>query len=337
VKLWEYAKQVETELLGLFPPPMKLAFEEKIYKKFMILTKKRYMALTCDHQGKDDTKLTIRGVLLARRDNARWVRGVYEKVVRSIMANISYDDLVGYINDEILALFRDGSSISFKQFIVSKTLGKDYAIRDLPTDEVKLKKRLSDLSIDPRKPGWKEEYRMRSQPAHAQLAERMKNRGSVVEPGSRIEYVLVQHPETNPKLFERIEDPSYVLEHSDLIKIDPVYYAQNLINPVDQALDVCFKKKKVVEKMMDCHVRFKTLMMELMWHFHPYEFHEMDGTVGHHPSMLKFIRHQKKQLAKKEKLLKKKAASATAVKTTTTKKKKSKIGIVEIMKDLLQK
>ena len=306
VKLWAYAKQVETELLDLFPPPMKLAFEEKIYKKFMILTKKRYMALTCDHQGNDDTKLTIRGVLLARRDNARWVRGIYEKVVRSVMDNISCNDLMEYINDEILALFRNGSSISFKQFIVSKTLGKDYAIRELPTDEVKLKKRLADLFIDPRKTGWREEYKMRSQPAHAQLAERMKNRGSVVEPGSRIEYVLIQHPETNPKLFERIEDPSYVLEHSDLIKIDPVYYAQNLINPVDQALEVCFKKKKVVERMMDCHVRFKTLMVELMWHFHPYEFHESDGTVSHHPSMLKFIRHQKKQLAKKEKLIKKK-------------------------------
>jgi len=340
VKLWEYAKQVETELLDLFPKPMKLAFEEKIYKKFMILTKKRYMALTCDHQGKDDTKLTIRGVMLARRDNARWVRSIYEKVVRSIMANISYKDLMEYINEEVLGLFRSDASLSFKQFIVSKTLGKDYAIRDLPTEEIKRKKRLADLSIDPTRNGWMEEYKLRSQPAHAQLAERMKNRGSVVEPGSRIEYVLVQHPETNPKLFERIEDPSYVMEHSDLIKIDPVYYAQNLINPVDQALEVCFKRKKVVEKMIDHHIRFKTLMMELMWHFHPYEFHDTDGTVSTHPSMLKFIRHQKKLLVKKEKMLKKqqqKPTTATSNKKKTTPTKKAKFSIVEIMKDLLQK
>jgi DNA polymerase elongation subunit (family B) len=340
VKLWEYAKQVETELLDLFPKPMKLAFEEKIYKKFMILTKKRYMALTCDHQGKDDTKLTIRGVLLARRDNARWVRNIYEKVVRSIMANISYKELIEHINNEVLGLFRSDASLSFKQFIVSKTLGKDYAIRDLPTEESKRKKRLADLSIDPTRTGWMEEYTLRSQPAHAQLAERMKNRGSVVEPGSRIEYVLVQHPETNPKLFERIEDPSYVMEHSDLIKIDPVYYAQNLINPVDQALEVCFKRKKVVEKMIDHHIRFKMLMMELVWHFHPYEFHDTDGTVSSHPSMLKFIRHQKKILAKKEKMLKKqqqKSTTATDKKKKTTTTKKSRVSIVEIMKDILKK
>jgi len=332
VKLWEYAKKIETELLDLFPKPMKLAFEEKIYKKFLILTKKRYMALTCDHQGKDDSKLTIRGVLLARRDNARWVRSIYEKVVRSIMANITYIDLVNYINDEILGLFRNDASLSFKQFIVSKTLGKDYAIRELPTDELKLKKRLQDLSIDKTKPDWLEEYKLRSQPAHAQLAEKMKNRGSVVEPGSRIEYVLAQHPETSPKLFERIEDPSYVLDHSDLVKIDPIYYAQNLINPVDQALEVCFKKKKVVERILDIHIKFKTLMTELMWHFYPYEFHDKDGSVFYHPSAIKFVKHKKKQLANKEKKLKKEA-----VKPPTTKKKKPQVSIVDMLTDILKK
>jgi DNA polymerase elongation subunit (family B) len=337
-KLWEYAKNIEEELLDLFPPPMKLAFEEKIYKKFMILTKKRYMALTCDNQGKEDSKLTIRGVLLARRDNARWVRGIYEKVVRSIMDNISYTDLMGYINDEILTIFRNDMSISFKQFIVSKTLGKDYSIRELPTDEVKLKKRLADLSIDKKKPDWLEEYKLRSQPAHAQLAERMKNRGSVVEAGSRIEYVLVQHPETNPKLSDRIEDPSYVLDHTDLIKIDPIYYASNLINPVDQAIEVCFKKKKIVEKIIDYHIRFKALMSELMWHFYPYEFHENDGNVSYHPAMMKVVRHQKKQLLKKkQKELKKQAAEKKTTKKTTTKKTKAKVSIVELMKDILQK
>ena len=358
-KLWEYAKTIESEILDLFPKPMKLVFEEKIYKKFLILTKKRYMALTCDNQGKDDTKLTIRGVLLARRDNARWVRSIYEKLVRSIMANITYKDLINYINDEIVALFRDYSSVPFKQFIVSKTLGKDYAIRDLPTDPIKQKKRLVDLCVDTTKPDWMEEYKLRSQPAHAQLAERMKNRGSVVEPGSRIEYVLVQHPDTNPKLFERIEDPLYVLDHSDVVRIDPVYYAQNLINPVDQAIEVCFKKKKVVEKIIDYHIKFKILLNELQWHFYPYEFQDENNNVFYHPSVSKFVRHQKKQLAKKEKSVKKVKTSSkqkdnkTEIETNETtqnqpekkqttiqslfKKKRQTGDIVEIMKDLLEK
>lgn len=292
-KLWGYAKKIEDELLDMFPKPMKLAFEEKIYKKFFILTKKRYMALTCDNNGNENAKLTIRGVLLARRDNPRWVRGVYEKVVRSIMSSATFDELVGYINDEIINLFRNYLSISFKQFIVSKTLGKDYAVRDVPTDPVKRKKRLKDLSVDDGKQGWEDEYRRKSQPAHAQLAIKMKNRGNMVEPGSRIEYVIVKHPDMNPRLFERTEDPSYVMEHSDLIHIDPTYYAQNLINPLDQAFEVCFKKKKVVENMINVHICFKMLMAELVWRFYPYEFKDGDNKTLTHPSISKFIKKSK--------------------------------------------
>lgn len=328
MKLWEYAKRIETELLDIFPRPMQLAFEEKIYKKFLILTKKRYMALTCDQQGNDDHKLTIRGVLLARRDNPKWVRNIYEKVVRSIMSNATYDNLVSYLNDEILHLFRNYMSISFKQFIVSKTLGKDYAIRDLPTDEVKRKKRLADLGINEKNPNWEDEYRLKAQPAHAQLATRMKNRGSMVEPGSRIEYVLVQHPETNPKLSERIEDPSYVLDHSDLIKIDPIYYAQNLINPVDQTLEVCFKKKRVVENMIGVHLRFKMLLTELTWHFHPYEFIGQDGNVLHHPSTVKFLKKKKKTPTKKKK-------ETTTPPEKKKRKDKDKVSVADIVDDLL--
>ena len=294
IKLWEYAKKIEDELVDMFPRPMKLAFEEKIYKKFFILTKKRYMALTCDHHGKEDAKLTIRGVLLARRDNPRWVRGIYEKVVRAIMSDATFAELLEYINDEILNLFRNYLSISFKQFIVSKTLGKDYAVRELSEDPVKRKKRLKDLSVDDEIQGWKEEYMRKSKPAHAQLASKMKSRGNVVEPGSRIEYVLVQHPDINPRLSERIEDPSYVMDHSDLIHIDPHYYAQNLINPIDQALDVCFRKKKVVENMVNLHNCFKMVMMELMWRFYPYEFSdEGSSKMVCHPSVSKFIKKKK--------------------------------------------
>ena len=160
----------------------------------------------------------------------------------------------------------------------------------------------------------------------------MKNRGNMVEAGSRIEYVLVQHPDSNPKLYERIEDPSYVMEHSDLLHIDPIYYAQNMINPIDQALEICFKEKKVVEKILDIHIRFKTVLGELEWYFHPYEFHDLDGSVHHHPSVAKFVRNQQKrqkkqktQTSKKKEIVKKEE------------KKKKQVSIVDMMKDLLKK
>jgi len=338
-RLWDHAKMIEKNLLTIFPPPMKLVFEEKIYKKFLILTKKRYMALTCGAGGEDEESLTIRGVLLARRDNARWVRGVYEYIVRAIMANKTYDDIVGYVSDELLKLFR--RLIPIKQFIVSKTLGKDYAVRDLPTDEKKLAKRLQDLGIDRSEKGWREVYDARSKPAHVQLAEKMKSRGTVVEPGSRIEFVIVRHPSTNPKLFERIEDPLYVREHGDLVHIDAMYYAQNLVNPADQILEVGFKKKGVVSALVDIHTRFRSLMDELVWRFHPYEFRSMDGKIELHPDATRFKRAtnklQKQKKATVARPANKKPASTTNKKSAPVAKrpKKPEPSIVQIARDIL--
>lgn len=294
-ELWKHAKRIEKVLLTIFPPPMKLVFEEKIYKKFLILTKKRYMALTCDHTGQAEDKLTIRGVLLARRDNARWVRQAYEKIVRSIMSSISFPDLVQVLNDELLGLFR--REIPLKMFIVSKTLGAEYAVRPLPEDEKKRQKRLDDLGIDETKKGWEEEYRSKAKPAHVQLSEKMKRRGNVVEAGSRIEFAMIQHPDKKPRQFERIEDPSYLKEHGDVVCIDPMYYAQNLINPADQVFSVCFKKEKVLETMVKYHEHFKSVMEELMWFHHPYEFCNDDGTLHLPPFAKKFKKPKKKSTA----------------------------------------
>lgn len=325
-QLWEHAKKIEDSLLCIFPDPMKLAFEEKLYKKFLILTKKRYMALTTDHTGKDEEKLTIRGVLLARRDNARWVRKTYEFLIRSIMACATFEQLVEKLNEELCGLFRNWRTIPLKQFIVSKTLGKDYAVRPPPEDPLKLKKRLMDLGINEKDAEWRTTYDLKSQPAHAQLAEKMKRRGTVVEPGSRIEYVVVQHPDKSPKLFDRIENPEYLMQHSDLVKIDPVYYAQNLINPADQVLEVCFKQKAVVEKMIKTHTCFQTCMMQLQWRFHPYYFEDAEtGKRMVHPDFLAFERSKNK-----------KTKAATKKKKTGSESQKDDDVAVSRIPDVLQ-
>lgn len=296
-KLWDHAKHIEKALLSIFPDPMKLVFEEKIYKKFLILTKKRYMALTCDHRGEDEDKLTIRGVLLARRDNARWVRELYEYTVRSIMAGMDLQSLIYEINQQLLDLFR--GMIPLKKFIISKTLGKDYAVRALPTDETKLAKRLKDLKISRSDSGWKESYERLSAPAHAQLAEKMKGRGCVVEPGSRIEYVIIQTHDSRARLSDQIEDPNYLCDHPDLVRIDPMYYAQNLINPMDQILNVVFHSDHLVKRMVGVHIQFRKLMDHLIWRLHPYSFREKDGKEILHPDNAPFHRLEKR-IAKKK-------------------------------------
>jgi DNA polymerase elongation subunit (family B) len=276
------------------------------------------MALTCDHRGEDEDKLTIRGVLLARRDNARWVRESYESVVRAIMAGASLPKLKDELNERIVALFRGGFPL--KQFIISKTLGKDYTIRPPPTDDKKLAKRLTDLRIIPGE-GWLEQYNQKSAPAHAQLAEKMKRRGCAIEPGSRLEYVIIRHVDAHARLFDRVEDPNYLCEHPDIIRIDPLYYAQNLINPIDQLLNIVFKEADILQKMVDVHCRFQRLMDHLLWRFHPYIFQEDDGREIPHPENLRFIRSEKKYSQRKKS------------KTTSTRRQRKDPSIVSLAQD----
>src|SRR5690606_25834617 len=65
-KLWELCETIEKEVSKQFPEPMRLAFEGKIYKRFFILTKKRYIALECDKTGTLSGKINKKGILLAR-------------------------------------------------------------------------------------------------------------------------------------------------------------------------------------------------------------------------------------------------------------------------------
>ena len=474
-ELWDHAVSIEGSLLSLFPPPMKLAFEEKLYKKFLILTKKRYMALTCDETGVLDKKLTIRGVLLARRDNCAWVRKLYELVVRGLMASCSMEEILGMLSDNVLDVLRNNVPLS--EFIVTKLVGSSYVIQPLPADHKKRSKRLKDLGIDAewydkedrqvmmdskcrcptcsagfhggkgsgttttvmmerwilgieqffrevfepnthklrltfqnqsRLTGseyltmirestlaeWsqktrfgyfevtKEEersttttpkvvssrmcmgvleviklyiadipnipnasdfpdkqtlvmrewnpimgvvfqelvrhllqldndhevkitlpltmdqlrkylikeafnkrqremnhcrgkcpcgpckYYQRSLPAHVQLCMKMQRRGNLVPPGTRLEYVVVENPDPKAKLFDRLEDPVYTTTHTGIVNKDAFYYFHLLEFPMDQILNVCFKRP-LFKELVQVHRNFKMLIKELETLFRP--------------------------------------------------------------------
>jgi len=137
--LWSKAKEIEQQLTPFFPPPMKLAFEDKLYSRFLILTKKRYMAYTCDENGIMDKELTIRGVLLARRDSCQWIRSSYEQIIRSLFEGMDHTHVDIQLSQIILQLFH--RTIPVRSFVMTKLLGQEYAIRPFLWNEKKLKLR----------------------------------------------------------------------------------------------------------------------------------------------------------------------------------------------------
>jgi hypothetical protein len=277
--LWKFATQVEKEFTALFPSPMKLVFEEKIYRRFLILTKKRYMAFTQNEDLSIDSKLTIRGVLLARRDNCKWIRYLYELIVRKLMDlqhHHNFDEISFLLIDEFNKLMSHYWNSSY--FIITKALGKDYKIKSCPgfdlqkkqiIDEKKWQKRLTELHISPSHPNWYELYKQKVLPAHAQLAHKMKNRGCPVDVGSRIEFLIIQHENIKAKSFDKIEDPVYQKIYADILKLDFLYILHLAINPFDQLLNIVFKIPNFVEQQYKLRLLKHNILIELLSIFSP--------------------------------------------------------------------
>lgn len=238
---WDFCLKVEEEMMTLFPRPMKLAFEEKIYWRFFILTKKRYMALPCDRSGKISNKIFKRGVLLARRDNSKWIRDIYGDLIMKVFYRAPADEVLQFIINGINTLF--AGTYDYKNFVITKSVGEieDYKVRELPEDPKKREKRLKDLGCT------EQEYNIRALPAQVQLAEKMRRRGKIVDPGTRLEYVIVDSGKYDDKLFNKMEDIEYYVDHKEHLRLDYFYYLRLAINPFDQLLEVAYKIKEFVK------------------------------------------------------------------------------------------
>lgn len=272
---WDYAIQTAKEISDLFPKPISLAFEEVIYTRFCILTKKRYMYKQCGRDGVEEEKVGKKGVLLARRDSSIFVRKIYERIVMMIFNKEPLDDILYYLLQEFNRLC--SNSIPYKDFVVTKSVGNtnnlhladdnckidgesifethidekgvekiklgDYIIPKLPRDEKEREKqfKLKD-AVTPK------EYYERCLPAQVVLAEKMKRRGQIVQSGSRLEYLITDVENHTAKQYEKIESMDYFLAHSDVLTVDFFYYIKVAINPVDEVLNTVFASNKKFKK-----------------------------------------------------------------------------------------
>lgn len=258
---WDHALYVASELTKMFPSPIVLEFEEEIYDFFFILTKKRYMYRKCLRDGVVDDKIGKKGVLLARRDNSKFIRDVYEGVINKIADNQSKEQLVDYVLEQINLMCMDCKPIS--DFIVTKAVGDcgnldpqefynekgekkaklgDYTVPLLPSRKHYPKEYQDELN----KKGANDasEYYLSCLPAQVQLAQRMIKRGQRVDNGTRLEYVVTDPDNHTAKQYEKVECAEYLEKHKDVLAIDYLYYIKALSNPLDQVLSVAFPELK---------------------------------------------------------------------------------------------
>lgn len=277
-ELWDYAVKMAEEISLEFPAPMKLEFEEAVYTKFLILTKKRYIYQTALKDGSVKPEIGKRGVLLNRRDNSAFIRNTYENIVKIIFGEGEKEGIKQAVMDSVVS---DVSSMFSQQlpldnFVITKSTG-DYG--DLKaqyfrnekgvdramlgqynvpflTDSVRVEE---GIETDEQETDW---Y-LEKLPAHIQLLEKIKRRGHIGNEGSRLEYVILETNNPKDKQSAKIETANYYRSNRDVLKIDYLYYLKRLVNPVDQLLEVIFGLGDFMKKQYKYHSLKKKLTSEI--------------------------------------------------------------------------
>lgn len=290
-----FCREIETNVSNLFPRPMKFAYEENIYARYLILSKKRYMALKCDLDGVvDQQKIEKKGVLLTRRDNAQYCRNFYQAIIMAAFNKMPYDKVLDILVEFTQLLL--ACKVSSKELSISKSVGKveDYKIKPLPTDDKKMDKRLDDLGIQhtgadyefireylpeyvQRLDGYETAryhhpvefdiiytYCLLALPSQVQLAEKMRRRGTLVAAGERLAYVVLQSENTlKDKLFEKLEDLDYYREFAEYLRVDRLYYLRLLTKSIEEVFKAVYGKSGVFTKMYKYRENYFKVMQQL--------------------------------------------------------------------------
>ena len=225
----ELAERITDEIQQFFPRPMKLEFE-KIYERYIILTKKRYMCRVANKKG-EIIDFIKKGVMLSRRDNCIYARIQYLKTAEYLLDDVDEKTILDDVTDGLNSLFQ--RKYSYKDFVITKSIGRDI-------------------------------YKMATLPAHVQLANKMKSRGIEVPTGARIEYIFTTMCLGEKKFAQgdKVEDIDYFSQWRQYLRIDYLYYLEKqLIKPLDELLFVGLGVVDFVKKQFALRMN-KWLLME---------------------------------------------------------------------------
>jgi len=249
-EIWAFAEEVVEKVAELFDKPMKLEFEGKIYVKFMIFTKKKYVAQMLDSKGVLKENLYMRGVPLVRREYVSNMKFVYRSCVDFIFKNVSELVNIKMLDKKVLMkhpLWQEYISIIHENFVNALS----FNIKNKTRDDDKRIDVYKEFTIF--KGLTKEEYK--SKQAHVEVANKMKARGTPVGVNSRIEYILMAEWNNtyNKKLkqFEITEDLGYYKQFRGIINLDFIqYFVSQYVNYLDQMTSVIFGVEEFIEKLV---------------------------------------------------------------------------------------
>lgn len=195
------AKFAAAYVTSSFLPPISLEFE-KVYCPYLLINKKRYAGLYWTNTAKYD-KIDIKGLELVRRDNCLLVVIMMKRVLELLLVQHDPAGAVRYVKAVVQDLL--SGRVDMGLLVISKSLTQPI-----------------------------ESYKNINQP-HVALAVKLHQRDRNHPPkvGNRIQYVVVASGDRNSKVYERAEDPRFVIENS--LSVDTDYYLhQQIEKPISR-------------------------------------------------------------------------------------------------------
>src|SRR3989344_2597926 len=193
----EIAKFVTERLDGL-----ELTFE-KLFKTFLILSKKRYAGWSFEKVGnvwKDE--LSMKGIETIRRDWCDLTSKTLFNILNILLKEQDMKKALNYVKDVLGQL--EKNQIPIEELVVTKSVSK--SLKDYK-------------GIQP----------------HVELVKKMKQRSPATAPeiGDRVGFVIIKGLNL---MSERAEDPEYVKSHG--LRIDSKYYIENqLLPPLERVFE----------------------------------------------------------------------------------------------------
>lgn len=202
-----------------FPPPMKLEFE-KYFAIILLIKKKHYVGILASTKAEpkkgivrgqplwDEKAWFVRGVLIVRRDTIEFVRDLYRKVLLMGLTEKSPEECISMIYEDITKLQK--GEVDLGKLIETRSVGKNY--KPNSTYFMKL------------------------------AGEEMKKRGHPLNPGDRIEYVIVKKPSNAPddKLGYKIRPLDYWNSRRNTDQDEPIDYNYYLVKRCQKRVDDLF-------------------------------------------------------------------------------------------------
>ena len=242
-KMDELDDEIKIKIHEYDTNPVTLAFEN-LYSRYVLLSKKRYIAYSVTREGevKDITK---KGVVLSRRDNCFFLRDTYEEIIRAILDDKSESVVYDIIYNRVQKLFT--MKVPSKDLVIY-TAVKDVMNYAKKEEKKKGRNMVEKVFLDSdgnqfEQPGSPLDSRLVfPNLPQCLLALKMIRRGEEIPPNTRLEYLYLINKEAVHQ-GDKAEDFTFYRENKNVQGFQPDYLhyvEKQLMKPITELLNVKF-------------------------------------------------------------------------------------------------